>query len=48
MGAVGSHIAVIAAASGIKNITLVDGDIIDESNLVRQIYYKENDVGRKK
>lgn len=46
LGALGSHIAILLAASGIRNFTLIDGDKIELSNLPRQIYYTENEIGQ--
>ena len=48
LGAVGSWIACNLVQSGVKNIILMDGDIVDISNLHRQFGYRENDVGLKK
>ena len=44
-GATGSMLAVMLAAIGVENITVIDGDIVEESNLSRQIFYKEKDIG---
>ena len=33
--------------SGIKDLLLVDGDIVEKSNLNRQIIFDLNDVGKK-
>ena len=48
LGGLGSPIAYYLASSGIGQITLVDDDIIDTSNLQRQILYSTDDVGKKK
>ena len=48
LGGLGCPIAFYLAASGIGNITIVDNDIIDISNLQRQILYTHDDVGKKK
>ena len=37
-----------AVSSGVKNLTLIDGDIIEKSNLARQILYTLEDVGKYK
>lgn len=42
-GGVGGHIAIMAAASGVGEITLIDKDIVEPSNLTRQTFYKEYD-----
>lgn len=48
VGGLGSISAPLLSASGIGKITLVDFDTVDISNLSRQIFYRENDVGRLK
>lgn len=47
-GGLGSPIALYLAAAGIGRLGLVDGDIVDFSNLQRQILHGTKDVGRKK
>ena len=47
-GGLGGAAAVYLAASGIGNIHLVDYDVVDISNLHRQVFYKINDVGKPK
>jgi len=47
-GGLGSHIILELAALGIGNLTIVDFDKIELSNLNRQILYKETDIGKKK
>lgn len=42
-GGVGSNVAVLLAAAGIGEIRLIDSDVVEESNLVRQVFYKEDD-----
>lgn len=48
LGAVGSWVTCNLAQSGVKNIILMDADIVDISNLHRQFGYTETDVGQKK
>lgn len=48
IGGVGSAVAVMLAASGIGEISIVDSDQIELSNLNRQILYSEADVGKSK
>jgi len=47
-GGLGSPLAVYLAAAGIGTIGIVDFDVVDDSNLQRQILYGASDVGRPK
>jgi sulfur-carrier protein adenylyltransferase/sulfurtransferase len=47
-GGLGSPIALYLAAAGVGRIGLVDFDVVDFSNLQRQILHGTDDVGRKK
>ena len=47
-GGLGSVAAVYIAASGIGNIHLIDFDIVDVSNLHRQVFYKTSDIEKPK
>ncbi len=47
-GGLGSPIALYLAAAGVGTIGLVDFDVVDYSNLQRQILHGTKDVGRKK
>ncbi|MBV8587654.1 MAG: molybdopterin-synthase adenylyltransferase MoeB [Verrucomicrobia bacterium] len=47
-GGLGSPIALYLAAAGIGRMGLVDPDVVDFSNLQRQILHGTEDVGRKK
>ncbi len=47
-GGLGSPIALYLAAAGVGRLGLVDFDIVDFSNLQRQIIHGTKDVGRKK
>ena len=47
-GGLGSPIALYLAAAGIGRLGLVDFDVVDYSNLQRQILHGTEDVGRKK
>ncbi len=47
-GAIGCHVAWSLAAIGLKRITVLDFDIIDATNLNRQVLYTLNDKGRRK
>lgn len=48
LGAVGTWVACNLAQSGVGRLILMDGDVVDESNLHRQFGYSQDDVGRKK
>jgi sulfur-carrier protein adenylyltransferase/sulfurtransferase len=47
-GGLGSPLAVYLAAAGVGTLGLVDNDVVDDSNLQRQIIYGVSDVGRPK
>src|SRR5450432_734918 len=47
-GGLGSPLALYLAAAGVGTIGLVDFDVVDESNLHRQILFGSADVGRSK
>jgi sulfur-carrier protein adenylyltransferase/sulfurtransferase len=47
-GGLGSPLALYLAAAGIGTLGIVDFDVVDESNLQRQIIHGTSDVGRKK
>lgn len=44
-GALGCFTANLLARSGVGKITIVDRDLVEESNLQRQILYSESDIG---
>jgi len=48
VGGLGSITAPLLSASGIGKLTLVDFDVVDHSNLPRQIFYRESDVNQLK
>lgn len=47
-GALGSMCAMYLAASGVGHLTIADFDTIDISNLQRQLFFTEQDLGRSK
>src|SRR5450830_941052 len=47
-GGIGSTKSVILAGSGIEHLTITDGDIIEESNLNRQLFWRRSDIGQHK
>lgn len=47
-GGLGSPVALYLAAAGVGTIGIVDGDVVDLSNLQRQILHFTHDVGRPK
>ena len=48
LGGLGSPIAMYLATSGIGTLVLCDHDVVEMSNLQRQIIHKNNDIGRNK
>ena len=47
-GGLGSPVALYLAAAGVGHLTLVDGDVVDTSNLQRQIIFDNDQVGQPK
>jgi molybdopterin/thiamine biosynthesis adenylyltransferase len=48
IGAIGSYVGTILASSGVKNITIIDFDSIELSNLNRQLLFRDEDIGKPK
>ncbi|NOQ82015.1 MAG: molybdopterin-synthase adenylyltransferase MoeB, partial [Methylophaga sp.] len=48
LGGLGSPVAMYLAAAGVGKLTLVDDDLVEISNLQRQIVHSEADIGRHK
>ena len=48
VGGVGSYAFMSLVRSGIKNITIIDNDIIDKTNINRQIMANNKTIGKKK
>jgi tRNA A37 threonylcarbamoyladenosine dehydratase len=47
-GGLGGYIIEMLARLGIGNITVVDGDVFNETNLNRQLYSSPNVIGKNK
>ena len=47
-GGLGSPIALYLAAAGVGTIGIADGDVVDRSNLQRQIIHNTSDINRRK
>jgi molybdopterin/thiamine biosynthesis adenylyltransferase len=47
-GGIGNYISQMLSCSGLKNLSLVDPDVVELSNLTRQFLFHESDVGLKK
>jgi adenylyltransferase/sulfurtransferase len=47
-GGLGSPAAIYLAAAGVGQLMIADHDIVELSNLQRQILHRENDIGRQK
>ena len=47
-GGLGSPVAMYLAAAGVGHLGVVDGDLVDLSNLQRQILHGTGDIGRRK
>ena len=46
LGGIGCPLTQYLVSSGIKNFTFFDGDLIEKSNLARQILYSLEDIGK--
>jgi adenylyltransferase/sulfurtransferase len=47
-GGLGSPVSIYLAAAGVGTITLVDRDVVELTNLNRQVLHHDRDIGRKK
>ncbi|MBU1192593.1 MAG: molybdopterin-synthase adenylyltransferase MoeB [Gammaproteobacteria bacterium] len=47
-GGLGSPVALYLAASGVGTLVIADPDVVDVSNLQRQILHQQSDIGRTK
>jgi molybdopterin-synthase adenylyltransferase len=48
IGGLGGTIAELLSRTGVRKITVIDGDSFEESNLNRQIYSREDNLGQNK
>ncbi|MDD1663808.1 MAG: HesA/MoeB/ThiF family protein [Methanomicrobiales archaeon] len=48
VGGLGSPVAIYLAVAGVGTLTIVDSDVVDQSNLNRQILHYDRDIGKKK
>ena len=48
IGGIGCPLSQYLVNSGIKELLLVDGDIVEKSNLNRQILFNLDDIGKKR
>jgi molybdopterin-synthase adenylyltransferase len=48
LGGTGSGIAASLVAAGVGSVTCIDFDIVEESNLTRQLIYSSDDIGKSK
>jgi molybdopterin/thiamine biosynthesis adenylyltransferase len=48
LGGTGSAVAMSLVAAGVGHVHCVDHDVVEESNLSRQLLYAEADIGRRK
>src|SRR5512137_333611 len=47
-GGLGSPVSLYLAVAGVGTITIVDMDVVDQTNLNRQILHFDRDIGKKK
>jgi adenylyltransferase/sulfurtransferase len=47
-GGLGSPVSIYLAVAGVGTITIVDMDVVDQTNLNRQILHTDRDIGQKK
>lgn len=48
VGGIGSSIAMLLAGAGVIHIDLFDHDVVEQSNLNRQLFYRRSDIGHSK
>lgn len=47
-GGIGTMVSTLLVAAGVRTLTLLDGDAVEESNLTRQVVFNEVDIGEPK
>jgi molybdopterin/thiamine biosynthesis adenylyltransferase len=47
-GGLGSPVSIYLAVAGVGTLTVVDSDVVDQTNLNRQILHTDQDIGKKK
>ena len=47
-GGLRSPVAIYLAVAGVGTLTVVDNDVVDQTNLNRQILHYDRDIGKKK
>lgn len=47
-GGIGSTATMLLAGAGIRNFKIIDADVIEKSNLNRQLFWRSNDIGKYK
>ena len=47
-GGLGCHVAQILVRAGVGKLDLIDHDVIDDSNLQRQVLFTKDDIGKSK
>ena len=47
-GGLGSPVALYLAVAGVGTLTVVDSDVVDQTNLNRQVLHRDRDIGTKK
>jgi adenylyltransferase/sulfurtransferase len=47
-GGLGSPVAIYLAVAGVGTLTVVDSDVVDQTNLNRQVLHSDRDIGEKK
>jgi molybdopterin/thiamine biosynthesis adenylyltransferase len=48
VGGIGNYVVLSLAAMGLGKLTIIDGDVIELSNLNRQVIFNQSDIGQKK